>query len=170
MRPGLTPYIRAKPTYLIPQNFNSLVEIQPKEGDESVAVDIALDRGRTVRGTLVGPSGEPVAGAMMLGADATERWSIRPLPSAEFEVQSLGPDDKRGLLFFHEEKKLAGAYVIQPGEAGPLTIKLQPCGTWTGRLVDEEKPQAGVPITCSRPPIGDDSRLEKGTLPRADPH
>ena len=48
--------------------INTLVEIEPKPGDESVTADIELDRGRTLKGRLVGPDGEPVAGALMMGA------------------------------------------------------------------------------------------------------
>jgi protocatechuate 3,4-dioxygenase beta subunit len=159
-------FVAARPSYLIAKNYNTLVEVNPKEGDESVTADIALDRGRTVKGTLVGPGGEPVEGALILGAeDHFQSWSHAPLPSAEFEVHALGPDTKRGLLFFHEGKKLAGSYVVRPGEAGPLTIKLEPSGTLTGRLVDDEgQPRAGVQMTCDRPFIGDDSRFESGSL------
>ena len=68
--------------------------------------------------------------------DYYQIWSHQPLPTAEFEVHALGSDGKRGLLFYHEGKQLAGAYVVKPDEAGPLTVKLEPCGTLTGRLVD----------------------------------
>ena len=37
-------------------------------------------------------------------------------------------------MFYHEARKLAGAYIVRPGENGPLTIKLEPSGTLTGRL------------------------------------
>ena len=40
-----------------------------RPGEESVTVDIGLDRGRTLKGKLVGPDGEPVAGALMMGAE-----------------------------------------------------------------------------------------------------
>ena len=50
-------------SYMFATNFNTLVEIDPKPGDDSVTADIALDRGRTLKGKLVGPDGEPVAGA-----------------------------------------------------------------------------------------------------------
>jgi RNA polymerase sigma factor (sigma-70 family) len=156
-----------RPHYLVPVNYNTLVEVNPKEGDESVKADIALDRGRTVKGTLVGPGGEPVEGALIMGAeDYFQSWSDAPLPSAEFEVHALGPDSKRGLLFFHEGKKLAGSYLVRPGESGPVTIKLEPCGTLTGRLVDDEgRPRPGAQMTCDGIFIGDDSRFEKGSLP-----
>jgi hypothetical protein len=168
LKPDQAGFIRARPSYLIPRNYNTLVELNPREGDESVTADITLDRGRTLKGTLVGPDGAPVAGALMMGAqDFFQTWSHQPLPSAEFEVQALGPESKRGLLFYHEGKKLAGAYVVKPGEEGPVTVRLEPCGSLTGRLVDAGGlPQAEVQITCDRP-FGDEdeSRFEKGSLP-----
>ena len=157
------------PDQIIPANFNTLIEIDPRPGEESVTVDIGLDRGRTLKGKLVGPDGEPVAGALMLGAeDFYQRWSERPLPTAEFEVHALGTQRKRGLLFYHEAKHLAGAYLIKPDEAGPLTVKLEPCGTLSGRLVDRGGlPQAGALLTCDRPILfGEDgAEFDKGALP-----
>ena len=137
--------VPALPLDLIPGNYNALVEIDPKAGDESVRADIALDRGRTLKGKLVGPDGEPVAGALMMGAeDFYQVWSHQPLPSADFEVHALGTRNKRGLLFYHEAKHLAGAYVIKPDEEGPLTVQIERCGTLTGRLVDGGgRPRAG---------------------------
>ncbi len=162
--PGM---FRARPHSLYPGNHNTLVEINPKAGDESVTADIELDRGRTLTGKLVGPDGEPVAGALMMGgADHFQTWSHQPLPSADFEVHALGSRDKRGLLFYHEAKQLAGAYVVEPDEKGPVTIRLQRCGTLTGRLVDDGGlPQAGAQMSCDRPYEGRDSRFEKGSLP-----
>jgi hypothetical protein len=161
--PGMFP---ASPYPLYPGNLHTLVEINPKAGDESVTADIELDRGRTLKGKLVGPDGEPVAGALMMGAeDRFQNWS-QPLPSADFEVHAIGSSDKRGLLFFHEAKQLAGAYVVKPDEEGPVTIRLERCGTLIGRIVDGGGlPLAGAQMTCIRPYDGGDSRFEKGSLP-----
>jgi hypothetical protein len=160
----------ANPYPLYPRNLNTLVEINPKLGEEFVRTDIELDRGRTLKGQLVGPDGTAVAGALMMGAeeDPTPSWSDHPLPSAGFEVHSLGSRDKRGLLFYHEAKQLAGAYVVKPDEEGPVTIRLERCGTLTGRLVDGDGlPLAGAQMTCGLPYEGGDARFEKGSLPSA---
>jgi len=149
---GLAP-VPALPNAIRPTNYNTLVEIDPRPGEELMTVEIELDRGRTLKGKLVGPDGEPVAGALMMGAEDIlfPPWSERPLPTAEFEVHALGTQRKRGLLFYHEAKHLAGAYVVKPDEAGPVTVRLEPYGTWSGRLVDRNGlPQAGGSLGSDR--------------------
>jgi hypothetical protein len=64
---GLAP-VPALPNAIMPSNYHTLVEIDPRPGEESVTVDIGLDRGRTLKGKLVGPDGAPVAGALMMRA------------------------------------------------------------------------------------------------------
>jgi beta-lactamase regulating signal transducer with metallopeptidase domain len=159
----------AEPTDFIATNYNTLVEINPEPGDESVITNIELDRGRTLKGRLVGPDGAPVSGALMMGAEELfQKWSREPLPSADFEVHALGAEAQRGLLFLQAAKKLAAAYVVKPGEEGPVTVTMMPCGTLTGRLIDGRGLlRAGVEMTCNRPGRfgGDDPRFEHGSLP-----
>jgi beta-lactamase regulating signal transducer with metallopeptidase domain len=158
----------AQPMYISPMNYNMIVEVNAQPGDQSVAVDMQFERGRTVKGTLTGPDGEPVSGALMMGAeDHFQAWGNEPLPSADFEVHSLGPDAKRGLLFYHEGKKLAAAYVVKPGETGPISIRLEPCGTLGGRLTENGLPLADTQMTCDRPYEMNDARYEYGSLPGA---
>jgi beta-lactamase regulating signal transducer with metallopeptidase domain len=157
-----------QPMYMTPMNYNMIVEIDPVPGDQSIAADMQFERGRTVKGTLKGLEGEPVSGALMMGAaDHFQMWGHEPLPSAEFEVHSLGPDAKRGLLFYHEGKKLAAAYVVKPGENGPISIRLEPCGTLSGRLMENGVPSAETQMTCDRPFEMNDARYEHGSLPGA---
>ena len=168
---GLAP-VPALPNPIMPMNFHTLVEINPRPGEESVAVDIGLDRGRTLKGKLVGPDGEPVAGALMMGVEEFyQTWSERPLPTAEFGMHALGTQRKRGLLFYHEAKQLAGAYVVKHDEAGPVTVRLERCETWSGRLVDRVGlPLAGALLTCNRTILDQDLEdldrtLDKGAFP-----
>jgi hypothetical protein len=162
------------PNVLIPWAYSTLVEINPKAGEDTVKVDIQLDPGRTVKGKLIGPDGEPVVGALWLGtAERFEHWSTpNTLPSAEFEMH-VASKGKCGLIFYHEGKQLAGAYVGDPDGSGPVTVKLERCGTLTGRLIDDNgRPRTGVFISSDRPFNEGESRFEKGSLPhgtRTDP-
>jgi BlaR1 peptidase M56/Carboxypeptidase regulatory-like domain len=155
-----------RPEFIAPA-YNTLVEINPKATEDTVKVDIELDPGRTLKGTLIGPDGEPVVGALWLGtAERFEMWSTpNTLPSADFEMH-VASKGKCGLLFYHKERQLAGAYVGEPDASGPVTVKLERCGTLTGRLIgDDGLPRAGVVMTADRPYNEGDSRFEKGSLP-----
>ena len=46
-------------------------------------------------------------------------------------------------MVFHDGRKLGGSTLIDENDQGPVTIRLQPCGIVTGRLIDEE----GLPRT-----------------------
>ena len=67
----------------------------------------------------------------------------------------------------HDGRKLAGSVYLKGDEAGPLTVRLQPWGTITGRIVDVDgQPRDGVWIGS---PYGDDpQRGDLGDLPMSD--
>jgi hypothetical protein len=69
------------------------------------------------------------------------------LEGTEFTVRGINPRAKRTITFFHKEKNLGYCLKELPDEKlGPLTIKLQPCGSISGRLVDSD----GMPVTSRR--------------------
>jgi hypothetical protein len=48
----------------------------------------------------------------------------------------------------HEGRKLAGSVYLTGDEVGPLTVRLQPSSTVTGRIVDEEgRPRGGLALS-----------------------
>ncbi len=123
-------------------NFNTLVEITPKDGDESITRDLVVIPGRSLTGTVLGPDGKPLAGARFWGTT---------LASAEFTEWGINPDkpERRVLDFVHEGKKLAGFLVIKGDEKGPLQVRLQPWGAFTGRLVTPQgDPLTDVVVSC----------------------
>jgi RNA polymerase sigma factor (sigma-70 family) len=126
--------------------------VDPKSGDEPLSFDLVLNRGRTVTGRLVDPDGKPIEGAEAYGLtrDATaSRAQQGPrterLKGATFTALGVYPGEKRTLSFTHEQRKLIGHVEVDGSEKEPLTVRLQPWGTFTGRLVDEQgKPLDGV--------------------------
>jgi RNA polymerase sigma factor (sigma-70 family) len=147
--------------YLCPPNtVHTLVEINPDEKAVLQICDIVLDPGTMPRGTVVGPDGKPLAGTKVLGLTAYGRWgnwTRAPLKSAEFTVYGLDVNEEREVAFFHESKHLAGIVKVSGHAKGPLTVKLEPCGVVTGRLVTEDrKPQPDVLL-----------QVAEGVLPNA---
>jgi RNA polymerase sigma factor (sigma-70 family) len=125
-------------------NFNTLVEIAPAPGDESLICDVTVVPGRTLTGTVEGPDGKPLPGAHRRGWDT-------PLPGSEFTESGLNPDrpQRRVLEFVHDARKLAGLLVLRGDEKGPLRVRLEPWAAVTGRLLTPGgEPLTGVRVSC----------------------
>jgi protocatechuate 3,4-dioxygenase beta subunit len=138
--------------------------INPAKSDKSLSFEIELDPGRTLTGTLLGPDGKPVKGAMSSGLTYTthdERVTPssparqkKALATESFTVECLAPQTPRTVAFSHEGRKLIGHQILKGDEKGPLTVRLQPWGAATGRLVGAAgKPLADVRILLVCPPL-----------------
>jgi hypothetical protein len=96
---------------------------------------------------VVGPDGRPLAGALADGL--RHDWftaAERPLPTAAFTALGLDPARPRLLCFAHPDRKLAGSVVVRGDEKEPVTVKLQPWATVSGRLLGA----GGKPIRNAR--------------------
>jgi RNA polymerase sigma factor (sigma-70 family) len=145
--PKSGPPLQTSPYLFFAGQYHAFAEINPAEGAESVRCDLVLDPGRTLTGTVRGPDGEALAGALGCGLDTVRFWHHQPLPTATFTVRGLRPGEPRRLLFAHPAKRLAGTILVRGDENGALTVQLEPWGTLTGRLVDAEgKPLKDVQI------------------------
>jgi RNA polymerase sigma factor (sigma-70 family) len=122
---------------------NAVVLLEPSEKDESLVRDVALEPARTLKGSIVGPDGQPVAGVTVLGL---REFGVETLKGSQFTVRGINPKGKRRQLVFHQKEKNLG-FLLEPmrGDvAEPLTIKLQECGSAAGRIVDQDgQPVAG---------------------------
>ena len=123
----------------IPANgYNAFAEtnFDPKAG--SPTVDLQVDSGRPATVQVVDPEGRPLGGTRVRGLGA-QGWPItEDRPSSSFEVLSLDPSQARRVVVAHEGRKLVGSAVLRGDEPGPVTIRLQPWGVVTGRIVDDE--------------------------------
>jgi hypothetical protein len=128
-----------------PGNHHIVAEVNPPAGAEAVTRDLALDPGGTLRGTVLGPDGKPLAGALVKGLHDMEYWDNNPLPEATFIVLGLKPGGSRTLLFVHARAKAAGHVTVHAGQKEPVVVRMERAGTVTGRLVDADgQPRAGV--------------------------
>ena len=95
---------------------------------------------------ILDPDGQPLAGAIVSGAAATDLirecwWQSRQ--HGVFRVTGLTAHRIRSLVIHHEGRRLAGTLAVRDAEPGPLVAKLRPWGTVSGRLVQPRGPAAG---------------------------
>jgi RNA polymerase sigma factor (sigma-70 family) len=143
--------------------------IDPKEGDKPLVVDVELDPGRKASGSLIGPDGKPVTGAMAYGLNHhPQRWTENTgqhLTADAFTVTLLAPGQSRTISFVHKQRKLIGHLMLKEDEKGPIAVRMEAWGVLTGRLVDGDgKPVAGVRLGWRYP-----SFPAPGMAPPAEP-
>lgn len=136
---------------LLLDTFHAVVPIHPDEKKPgSLTVTIALDPGQSTSGQVVGPDGRPLEGATAAGLKAVKKVNDHTsdkLSDSTFTALGLEPDHPRTVLFFHPAKRLGRAVILRGDEAGPVTVKLEPLGAITGRLVDaNDKPMADTQV------------------------
>jgi protocatechuate 3,4-dioxygenase beta subunit len=124
------------------------VFLDPKPGDNTLEVDVTLRRGETLKGRAIGPDEQPIENATMIsriileGGEGGRIWrSIYnggAVRDGRFELHGLAPDTEVPVFFLEPRRKL-GATIHVSGKSaagGPVTVRLEPCGTAKARLVD----------------------------------
>src|SRR4029078_7687613 len=67
------PFINPRPSLCHASGFHILIPVDPKAGAQTAEVEVALDSGPSVKGRVLGPDGEPLAGTLARGLDAYPR-------------------------------------------------------------------------------------------------
>src|SRR5262249_15114468 len=126
--------------------YHTLSLINPDDRAESLALDLTLQPGRLLRGTVVGPDGQPLTGVKAVGLTALPEEEL--LDSASFTVMGLNSRGTRELIFYHSGKGLGTVLTIRGDKTGPLMVQLDPYGLIFGRLVDRGgKPVSGLGLS-----------------------
>jgi RNA polymerase sigma factor (sigma-70 family) len=148
--------------------FQSYRVFDARAGDRPLDLEIDLGPGWKVEGKLVGPDARPVTGAVAFGLahspQNVNNYSYRNEPAyrARVESQALQADrfvtagltagGARTVTFLHAGRKLIANVVVRAAQKGPLTVRLEPWGAVTGRVVDANgDPLAGVTVELLYP-------------------
>jgi RNA polymerase sigma factor (sigma-70 family) len=126
---------------LWPSRYHALVPICPDEKQRSLMLDLMVQPGCAVTGTVVGPAGEPLTGVEVVGLTALLGEDL--LESSSFLITGLAPGASREVLFRHKERQLGKLLTVRGDSAGALTVQLDPYGSILGRIVD----RAGRPVS-----------------------
>jgi len=121
-----------------PRSHAILVEIDLASDTGETIRDFQADPGRSVAVEVVGPDGSPVGGTMVKGMSEVFATAPFPQESARFEVHALVPNKPRRLVVMHEGRKLIGSVLLRGNETGSVSVKIEPWGTVSGRIVDDE--------------------------------
>jgi RNA polymerase sigma factor (sigma-70 family) len=143
-------YLKTRPTFEIPGNYNLMMRINPKDGTEVLQRDLALDPGETRKGTVLDPAGEPLGGTKAYRLTPWSGWEPQLNKSAEFTLRAFNPRRPRSVLFQHEARKLVGILDVPTDAATPMTVRMQPACSISGRLLDTDgQPRANVELEVS---------------------
>jgi RNA polymerase sigma factor (sigma-70 family) len=131
-------------------DLNALYLLNPSEKATSVKQDATVAPGYTLTGRVVGPDGKAVSGVLVYGLD-TNGFGSETLAGNTFTVHNLNPRRMRALLFYSERKQLGRYLELRGRQKEPLVVKLEPCGSATGRLLDADgQPLANTVVQCYR--------------------
>jgi RNA polymerase sigma factor (sigma-70 family) len=160
--PGMRPsFLTAGGTIESLQGHNAYRLIDPAPGAETVTCDVQLDRGKTLVVNVVGPDGKALAGATAGGVTAL--GGVTTPKGASVTALALSPGVPRTLTFVHPGRKLAGHVRLTGKEAAPVTVRLRPWATLTGRLLDEDgKPMPGARVRLTYAEFSARSLQERG--------
>jgi hypothetical protein len=129
-----------------------------KAGSESPEVNVALQRGATVTGSVVGPDGQLVHDAAIFSRTIVKStfasWKVWRAENrgraydGNFELHGLNPDIAVPVFFLDAKHKLGATQKISGKSAagGAVIVRLEPCGTAKARLVNP----TGKPLTGFR--------------------
>ncbi len=136
---------------------HAFIPLDPKPDRESPEIAVPLRRGVTVKGRVVGPNGRLMPETAMIGRvfllpqpGAWQFWRYDPgcrVRDGRFEVHGLDPDAEVPIHFLEPTGKLGATVKLsgKSGAGGPVTVRLESCGTARARLVDPVgKPDAGT--------------------------
>jgi len=126
------------------EQYQALVPINPGGGEKTLIPDIVVVPGRTQHVQVIGPAGRPVASARVFGR---RQGSLdgEVLKDAGFTFVHPKPGTDEAILVVQDNEAAGGFMLIKGDEPDPIRITLQPTGTITGRLVDEEgRPRPSV--------------------------
>ncbi len=129
-------------------NYHLLAEIDIDPKAESATLDLQLDPGRSLTVNAVDPEGVPIGETKVKGVtDLFSNALEYDQESPKFEIHALDPSKPRRVIVTHLGRKLIGTAYLKGDEARPVNIQLQPWGTITGRVVDDDgQPLKGLDI------------------------
>jgi hypothetical protein len=127
-------------------DFHAYRVIDPAIDSKSLDVDISVPRAPSRILRFIDPEGQPVKGITVRGLI---EWPLQAvvLKGSEGEAMALDPVRPRDVLVLTNDGRYFGRARVAADETTPLTIRLEPSGSVSGRILDgDNRPVAGAMI------------------------
>ena len=126
--------------------YHALVPIEARERETLVIPEIRLKEARAQHVRFVDPEGRPVAGPRVYCLQDTSLRGQR-IDGDVLTFRIANPGKGETLMAVHEGRSLGATVELKGDEPDPVRVVLQPTGSVSGRLVDEDgQPRPGVPL------------------------
>jgi RNA polymerase sigma factor (sigma-70 family) len=130
-----------------PVNGNWCKVLNTKAGTAVVEQDIVLEPAAELSLHLRDEAARPLAGVLTAGIIRRVWYPAFPCKADVCTVYEPGPDDRRLIVLFQPERKLAATFKPLGNEKPKDSLVLRPTATLKGRLVGKDgKPLAGVAV------------------------
>ncbi|MHC5543292.1 carboxypeptidase-like regulatory domain-containing protein, partial [Singulisphaera rosea] len=145
---------------------NAVATLDIPGGIDSFSRDVTLDPGRTLSGTVLDPDGRPLAGTIAFGLGSMiDNNSSRTLDTASFTVTALKPGHERFVVIQHPGRRLGTSVMLRGDETEAVAVKLVPCASIAGRLVDARGNPRPKFVVTARSTERNPSRMLLGITP-----
>ncbi len=144
--------------------YHAILLLNPAEDAEPFKRDVRLTPAAMTFVEISDTDGKPLGGSTVYGARGP--YDVRPksITGSSLKFRTPSGEQKQYLVIWHKEKKLAGQ-TVAVSSTKKLTLRLQPCGSVTGQIVDGDEVVSEMPIGTLSAPGTDRSGWYPGTIP-----
>jgi hypothetical protein len=137
-------------------NYHAYRVIDPPADATTLELTLNVPRAPSRVLRFVDPDGRAIRGVTVQGLVAPPRKMTVSIDGSEAEVLALEPGTPREVITTSNDGKYAARFFVGTDDPQPETIRLEPAGSITGRLVDASTglPLAGYSATFNYPGEG----------------
>ncbi|MEM9658706.1 MAG: carboxypeptidase-like regulatory domain-containing protein, partial [Planctomycetota bacterium] len=118
--------------------FDALVEVDFAADEDELTQDLVFKRGRRRTLQVTDDEGRPVSEIQAIGRTFPPVRRLETLEDSRLEVVGLQSTESRMVVLMDEPRALGQVINVSGAESDPMSVRLSPCATVTGRVVDED--------------------------------